>query len=741
MSEASLSLSKWAARLGDSGYRVFPLKPGEKIPALKRWQHVASSDASQIEKWFPDGCTRNIGVLASERTHNGVPRLLAVIDLDVKNGVDGLAALQSLAAKHGGTLPDTFQVRTASGGWHLYFYVSRPVGSNAGKLAPGIDVRGIGGFVVGAGSVTADGSYTAENVPVVDCPAWLEELLPHVGQEAPRDPVAEDAVWAKVDASKAEVRAVEYLTTKAPEAIQGARGDETTCDVARQLRDFGVRQGDAAALMLEHWFDGCGWTSDELATKVDNAYRYAKRPPCADAPEAQFLPVEPETAPTAVGALHPFDELNREYALVIAGADAVVYHERKDLATGQRVFDRLKPQTFKMAIADRKFSTGDRAGPLADAWLKSPKRRIYDGGVEFAPNCKLPENILNLWGGFAVAPKPGDWSKLRAHIREIVTGGDAAVDSYVMHWLANMVQNPGEPGHVALVFRGERGTGKGTLGEMVGRLFGRHAIHLNDPQQLSGRFSQHLACRVFVLADEAVFVGAKSSEPRLKAMITERQIPLEAKGVDMGSVRNCMHIMMLSNDDWVVRAGARERRYCVVDVSTAAQQNIAYFGAIRDQMEHGGLEAMLHDLLHMDLSNFSVWAYPKTAAGTEQQTNSLPPPDRWVYEGLMRGWIAGQEWADVELPVMTEDAYQDYVTKKPRHEFEVAANAFSRKLQKIFESGGRALSRRQIARRWHLVFPPLATAREAFDRYLGAPVPWPDTGEGGEGPGVHGMFD
>jgi hypothetical protein len=87
------------------------------------------------------------------------PLFLVGVDLDVKNGADGVAALASLAAAHGFSVPPTVTVLTPSGGRHLWLTAPAPVPNSAGRLAPGIDVRGAGGYVVGPGSRTVAGRY------------------------------------------------------------------------------------------------------------------------------------------------------------------------------------------------------------------------------------------------------------------------------------------------------------------------------------------------------------------------------------------------------------------------------------------------------------------------------------------------------------------------------------------------------------------------------------------------------
>jgi len=93
------------------------------------------------------------------------PHHLIGIDLDTKNGADGLTALRFLAEQHGFPIPPTVTVLTPSGGRHLWLTgpPSPTVPNSVGRLAPGIDIRGAGGYLVGPGSLTARGHYLLES--------------------------------------------------------------------------------------------------------------------------------------------------------------------------------------------------------------------------------------------------------------------------------------------------------------------------------------------------------------------------------------------------------------------------------------------------------------------------------------------------------------------------------------------------------------------------------------------------
>lgn len=111
------------------------------------------------------------------------PHHLIGIDLDTKTGTNATAALRELALCHLFTIPATVVVLTPSGGRHLW--LSGPpdvvVPNSAGRLAPGIDIRGAGGYLVGPGSRTGHGVYatspgTAHLAPA-PCPRALLRLL------------------------------------------------------------------------------------------------------------------------------------------------------------------------------------------------------------------------------------------------------------------------------------------------------------------------------------------------------------------------------------------------------------------------------------------------------------------------------------------------------------------------------------------------------------------------------------
>jgi hypothetical protein len=160
--EAALA---YAAR----GLPIFPLLPGTKKPATSRGFYDATTNPETIKRFWriPD---RNIGV------PTGAPSGLLIIDIDPPRGETEIHRLQ---VEHG-PLPTTRTAISPRGGRHLCFkQPGEPVPSSIGKIAPNIDVKAHGGYVVVAPSVTPDGAYrwsSDPGAPLAIAPDWLIEL-------------------------------------------------------------------------------------------------------------------------------------------------------------------------------------------------------------------------------------------------------------------------------------------------------------------------------------------------------------------------------------------------------------------------------------------------------------------------------------------------------------------------------------------------------------------------------------
>jgi hypothetical protein len=186
--------SAYAAR----GWRTFPVHTARygrcscgvvacpavaKHPLTRHSFKDATTNASTLRAWFQVQPDANVAVVT------GAASGLVVLDVDPEKG--GLESLAALERRHG-TLPSTVRVRTGGLGVHLYFKHPGGTVPNRTNLAPGIDVRGDGGYVVAPPSVHASGRkylWYVWNRPdrraLAELPVWLLELILGSGESQP----------------------------------------------------------------------------------------------------------------------------------------------------------------------------------------------------------------------------------------------------------------------------------------------------------------------------------------------------------------------------------------------------------------------------------------------------------------------------------------------------------------------------------------------------------------------------
>ena len=252
------------------GWYVFPIRPGTKEPYKGfAWKEKSTNNPDVIKK-ASEGIYKNCNWALDCGKSN-----LYVIDVD---GSEGEQSRVSLG------ISSPFCVKTRSGGLHFYFDDVGPTSSKT--IAPGIDSRGIGGYVLIPGSVvTEDGvSGSYELIHQGDLPKCPEQWKPKKAEIKTTEPITSFDNPAHVKT------AVLYLLNEAPEAGEGARGS-TAYKVAARIRDLGISENKALSLMSEFWAPektSPQIDSTELRESVEHAYRYAQNPPGCATPEAMF---------------------------------------------------------------------------------------------------------------------------------------------------------------------------------------------------------------------------------------------------------------------------------------------------------------------------------------------------------------------------------------------------------------------------------------------------------------------
>lgn len=165
------------------GWAVFPLKPQAKEPLTEHGFKDATTDEATIRRWWARWPDANIAVVTGRVSG------IVVLDVDPRHGGD--ESLRDLEARYG-PLAETVTALTGGGGAHYYFAAPEGMTVRTRKLAPGLDLKGDGGYVVAPPSIHPSGQpYTWEvgrspdDLGLAPLPGWLlEEAQPRAAPPA-----------------------------------------------------------------------------------------------------------------------------------------------------------------------------------------------------------------------------------------------------------------------------------------------------------------------------------------------------------------------------------------------------------------------------------------------------------------------------------------------------------------------------------------------------------------------------
>jgi len=412
------------------------------------------------------------------------------------------------------------------------------------------------------------------------------------------------------------------------------------------------------------------------------------------------------------------ERLNKKHAIVDYEGQTLVMNEKWDPSLKRSYLTFSKKKDFIDKYANKLIPDPENPKKIiteADFWWKHVGRRTYKG-IVFDPGKDYPDHY-NLWRGFAVQPVPGDWSLFQNHILNILASQNNGIHEWIMAWMARIVQDPGgdKPGS-AIVLRGGQGTGKTFFAKTFGSLFGKHYLYLSNPKHLTGQFNHHQRDAILVFADEGFLVNDKKAEGILKSMVTEDVINIEQKYRDVQTVKNHINLIIASNNSWIVPAGRDERRFFVVDMSEEQKQNKLYFGEIERQMNNGGREAMMYDLMHLNYSHVDLRTIPITEAQFEQKYSSMSTVEKFWYEKLCDGILyPGQvEWEERVPNSEIYNAYKDFVEdikfKNPSSSAQVGVQ-----LNKLCRGIREIRPHVPPPRIRYKIFPPLNECRRQFE--------------------------
>ena len=501
-------------------------------------------------------------------------------------------------------------------------------------------------------------------------------------------------------------------------------------DVCCQLLRYGVDRGEILGILTDKAWGISGHCLDQkdpdraARRQLARALRTVEKdPPKEPAPDPKAdkssSSEDSEEDDLRGPSQKAVDEINSIYFAILNGGKLQYYREE-----GQKVVSLDKP-AIEFELGDKFVTSVDAKGkvtltPAFKVWKTHPDRRYYKDGFILEPGVES-DTKYNLWKGFGIDPAKGDWELLRYHIFHVLSKGNEILANYIINWTAWAFQNPGSPPGTALVFRGTEGTGKGVFCNALVTAFGdTHAMRIQSMKHLVGQFNAHLRHCCLLFCDEAITPGS-DGEGALKGLVTEPNIPIEAKGVDLVNMPNHLHICLASNEDYVVPSGPDARRWVVCDVSAERMGDVLYFDKLRTHIKDGGLAAMMYDMLDMDLTDFVPFRdAPKTDGLSEQKALSLKGFDRFWFDCLRAGEAPFHKFTDrdLKMPFVATSTLRNIAAERQR--CEISLTSVGRLLGEL------GYTKDELHRPRGYILPDLKEARRLWNEKK-FPIQWDGT--------------
>lgn len=438
--------------------------------------------------------------------------------------------------------------------------------------------------------------------------------------------------------------------------------------------------------------------------------------------------------------------INEEYFFLIEGGHSIVKecyieelnsHELEYISQDRF---KLRWNTHTVAV---KSGEDDEASykPVGNVWLKSRGRREYDK-IVFDPSGQCSKRHYNSWKGFAYAPDATKNCDIYLdHIWRNACDQKQERYDYLLNWMALAVQKPHIQGQVAVVLGGKKGTGKNSITDYFGELFGTtHFKIASNRKHVTGDFTKHLRGCVVLFANEAIWAGSHQDEGILKSLITDNVRMDEAKGVDAHNTKNYIHLMMATNEEWVVPATLDERRFFVIEMGTENLQDKEFFERMKNVMRNeGGMNKLLHFLQTRDISKFNVFDVPDTEALWKQKRISMDPHHAWLFSCLDRGYVVdGIDWEDFIPISAVYEEYHRYCDRLGKHYGKKDEQRFGEFIHDVFVGLPLKVSKRNVdsffrelglvkaqsKQTRHYSLPPLEDCRAAFDKLSKQHIKW-----------------
>ena len=603
-------------------------KPLGKAPC-KGWRHCDPMAVDDAKAYLASGCNVGVRLCRSD----------LVVDVDPRNFTEGDDPLERLGKDLQIDWSDFPTVFTGSGGRHIYMRKPDDVELvNGLPRYPGVEFKSFGRQVVAAGSM-----HPQAGMPYL----WDDDCLAVPLRSRP------DAPAKLIAAARRPIP-----------AVAAEPGDYTANDLAEMLTGLNVLDFSDHGRWLElmmacHHATGGDGRDEFIAWSIgdpafsDHAEMIGRRwnslsadgrgrrvtvrtliKALIDAGRGDLVPRAsavddfpddlPDDVAAATGSKSGRRGVVEEWVYVI---DAEMFVRRAD---GKK----WKKEQWKASFAALK-PDGDVLNAI---WKGSIPLRKFEALVYLPGDPEFPDGETagryNTWRESGIEPKVGDVTLFLDHMAYLFS--DEVERGYVLDYLAMLIQSPGRKVNYALLVKGDQGTGKSWIGRLMARIIGQPNMVVPANSEVMSNWTAWTEGAQLAVIEELMAMGRVEMANKLKPIITEPGLRIEAKNCNLYSIPNRLNLIAFTNHDDAVPIERGDRRWLVA-FSDAQPREEAYYERLFAFLDGDGPAAVKSWLLKRRVGLSPKGMAPSTVGKALMRRLSLGEAEQFLAEQLEDG--------------------------------------------------------------------------------------------------------
>ncbi len=309
--------------------------------------------------------------------------------------------------------------------------------------------------------------------------------------------------------------------------------------------------------------------------------------------------------------------------------------------------DAARSKLTKIKVGVRKSraaqsETGNKSGKeneksitMWDIFLENTKLFYIDGTTFYSENV----NVFNYFRGYEYSiletVKIEVIQPFLTHIHDVIADGNEDVYTYIIKWIASVLQVPNHKTEIALVLLGVQGTGKNVFTNVICKLMSRYAArNVTNVESVVGKFNAILENKKLIVLNEMQSADANKylNSDALKSLFTENRIMINQKNIPEREAENVANFIICSNQTIPIKIEESDRRYMVTQTSDKYAGNREHFKELDMTFTAEFYENLFTYFMIQNVSEFAKESVPETAAKRNIKDASASTYDRFIRE-------------------------------------------------------------------------------------------------------------